>query len=93
MPALTPGALTTCPLIFRVIRYDGNLNRKIAFDFLAQSKHSDNKEYFRKRNPSHFSRRRSTRLHRPNPKYFNNYFETVPKPAKKGDDVKLTSNR
>ena len=81
MSALIPGALTTCPLIFRVIRYDGNLNRKIAFDFIAQSKHSDNKEYFRKRNPS------------PNPKYFNDYFETVPKLAKKRDDVKLTSNR
>ena len=42
--------------------------------FIAKSEHSDNDEPFQQTNPSQSSLRKSTRLHRLNTKYFNNYF-------------------
>ena len=58
------------------ITFDENLQWKNAFDFIDKSEHSDNDEPFQKLNPSQAPLRISTRLRRPNPKYFNDYFET-----------------
>ena len=57
------------------ITYDKNLHWRNAFDFIAKNEHPDNDEPFQKANPYQASLRRSTRLHRPYPKYFNDYFE------------------
>ena len=58
------------------ITYDKNLHWRYAFEFISKNKHFDNNEPFQKANPSQVLLMRSIRLPRPNPKYFNNYFET-----------------
>ena len=55
---------------------DENLHWRNAFDFTAKSEHSDYDKPFQNMNPSQAPLRRPTGLHRPNPKYYNNYFET-----------------
>ena len=57
------------------ITYDKNLHWRNAFDFIAKNEHPDNDEPFQKANPYQASLRRSTRLHKPYPKYFNDYFK------------------
>ena len=58
------------------ITFDENLHWKNGFDFIDISEHSDNDETFQKANPSQVPLRISTRLRRPNSKYFSDYFET-----------------
>ena len=58
------------------ITYAENLHWRKAFDFIAKTGHSDNGKLFQKGNSSQSFLRRSIKLRRPNPKYFNDYFET-----------------
>ena len=58
------------------ITYDENLQWRNTFDFIVKSEHPNNDKPFQKANPSQASLRRSTKLRRPNPKSFNDYFET-----------------
>ena len=53
-----------------------NLHWKNAYDFIARNEHSNKDESLHKTNPSQTSLRSSIRLRRPNPRYFNDYFET-----------------
>ena len=58
------------------ITYGENLHWRNASEFIAKSEHSDNDKIFQKENSSQAPLSRSARLHRPNPKFFNDYFET-----------------